>query len=220
MGRGLGWETTEVPSNPEHSVGFCDPPLPPGSPPRHRTGVSQAAAAQGPGTRGTHRAPGSAGRRPARGCRRAAARRAPSSDRTWAAGPATPSPPAALPGSPRGGRGSRCPSPLPAGEDDALAAQRGQARQRLHHLQPAELVLQVVAEGGPALRRARRALEGAGEPHRLEAARRVLGEERPCSATGDSHQCHRGLEGGSVGGSPPGAWHAALPICSASKSGA
>lgn len=103
------------------------------------------------------------------------------------------------------GRAPRRP-PLPAGEDDALEAQRGEARHGLHHPQPAELVPHVVVQRGPGLRRARGSLEGAGEPHGLEAALRVLGQELPCGTGGaGSRSWPSGVGWHGVGRAPPAA---------------
>lgn len=77
---------------PHHTRGALLPP------PQQPKGLQRCWKGVDEGHGPAHRAPGFAGTQPGRGCRRAAARRAPSSGRTCGAGTAVPSPRAWLPG--------------------------------------------------------------------------------------------------------------------------
>lgn len=153
---------------------------------KQRGEAPKDAAVRKEGEEGAHRSPGSGGIWPGRECRRAAARTALSSGRTCRMGRQCQG---LTWGHVGDGMHVLWPSPLPSSEDNALEAQRGEARHGLTHPQPAELVLQVGAEWGPCLCWARGALEGAGKPHGLEATLHVLGDELPCS-TGEQGGRH------------------------------
>lgn len=147
--------------------------------PKQRGEASKDAAVWKEGEEGAHRSPGSGGISPRKECQQAAAHTALSSGHTCRMGTQCQG---LTWGHVGDGMHVLWPSPLPSGEDNALEAQRGEAWHGLTHPQPAELVLQVRAEWGPALCRARGALEGTGKPHGLKAALQVLGDELPCSS--------------------------------------